>query len=125
MISGKRYITCPTLGLLLIVQSLVSACGEDSAESAISTDTSQSVDGSADVEAEPPQCDSTSTEDFLILFGYRGAIDKQELDIRMIQPVQTTDEKKLTDFSLKEEGKTCQKGCEVDASLRWIAVADK
>lgn len=124
MIFGKRYITWPTLGLLLMVLSLGSACGEDNSKPEVSADTSLSVDGSTDVEVEPPQCDSTSTEDFLILFGYRGAIDKQELDIRMIQPAQTTDEKKLTDFSLKEEGKTCQKGCEVDASLRWIAVAD-
>jgi hypothetical protein len=97
-------------------------CSDDKADPAVSVeaDTGQFADSIP----APPVCDANSEENFLILFGYRGAIDKQDLDIRMIEPQQTTDEKKLTDFSLKEEGKTCQKGCEVDAALRWIAVAD-
>ena len=112
--------------VILSFLTLATACSTDDASAVNDADSSANINDGENLADIPvaPECDSTSAEDFLVLFGYRGAINKQELDIRMILPEQTTDEVKLTDFSLKEEGKTCQKGCEVDAALRWIAVAD-
>jgi len=77
----------------------------------------------------PPPCNDDSDEDFTILFGYKGRIpgippvgNQDEYDLRLMQPIQKQEPVKLTDFSLKEEGKTCQYGCLVDEGMSYIAV---
>jgi hypothetical protein len=90
------------------------------------TDTDVQID---DGPPPPPSCSDESDENFVVLFGYKGRIpglppvgNQDEFDLHLMQPIAKQEPVQLTEFSLKEEGKTCEFGCLVDESLSFIAV---
>lgn len=93
------------------------ADGNDGATGVDGTEGSDGVDGTSS------SCSPTEPTDFLVLFGYRNRLPgMNEFDVNMMYPVQRYEPVKLTEFSLKETGKTCEYGCAVDDTIEWIAV---
>lgn len=106
--------------------ALIGACGDDrSGGDPVVTTDEGIADGATGDEGPPPPppCDDASEEDFVVLFGYRNRLPtKNEFDVQLIRPIQKYEPIKLTEFSLKDEGKTCEFGCLVDDTMSWIAV---
>ena len=106
-----------------VTACLLSACGDSDGETPPPITPTEDTTINEDTKPPPPVCEDQSDEDFLILFGYRNRLPgTNEYDVQMIRPIQKYEPLQLTDFSLKDEGKTCEFGCLVDESMDWIAV---
>ena len=135
------------LGSVTLALSSVSACGDDGTSETPGGSAGGGADGgtwitgtgdggtttrgggdaaggTGDGATGVPGCTLPGTADqpFLVLFGYQDLLPPGASDIYMMRPVQKFSPIKLTDFSLKGEGKTCQWGCTVEDTLQWIAV---
>ena len=120
----------------LAIATLGAACGDDApgettgAETGGETgDATATGDGDTGEGTGGLSCqDEGSNEDFLAVFGYRYRIPgpapegKSAFDLQMMKPVQKYEPINLTSFLPKQDDITCQYGCLLDQSLRFIAI---
>lgn len=122
-----------TLIVVSVVGLMTSGCSSDDGESGdagtagdtAGDTTAGGGDDAGDVTGSTTGeiCDDQSDEDFVIAFGYRFRLPTEsKFDIQLMRPVAKSTLLGLTEFSLKEEGKTCEFGCDFDDKLEWIAV---